>query len=37
MVKVDKLYGYVDDNLREIRLNIAEAAVSCGRDEKAYG
>lgn len=35
MVKVDKLYGYVDDNLREIRLNIAEAAVSCGRDEKS--
>lgn len=35
MVKVDKLYGYIDDNLREIRANIAEAAVSCGRDEKS--
>ncbi len=35
MVIVDKLYGYVDDNLREIRENIAEAAAGCGRDEKS--
>ncbi len=32
---MDKSYGYVDDNLREIRSNIAEAAAKCGRDEKS--